>query len=638
MKNWIISILCVLCIFACQNQTETNMQDRKHIEYLNEFSNFLPDYFFDQGAWFGLQLLENQLGIDKALFLSDSLGYKSKAPLLQLMVLQNEQKVNFNIVNKFIPGRLVQEATNDGLNIILQVVYEDHQTALVSYEMTNLTNAATSIELNIKTPSKNGRYTLSNATVDFELDEKAKNLVNGTFNSTITLQPNESSTRYLTIRHRFNEDEPFTDFSFENASAILKANQERWYGYLEPYQKLSANKKLLAAKCIQTLVNNWRSPSGLYKHDGLFPSYYYSYFNGFWAWDSWRHAVALSTFEPELAKNQVRAMYDFQDDQGMIADAVWRDPAIYKPNLRNTKPPLSGWAIYEIFRVTKDTSFIKEMFPKLQKYHQWWYKNRDHNKNQLCEFGSTDGTREAAAWESGMDNAVRFDSAKMVKNNEHAWSLNQESVDLNTYLYGEKQYLIALGEVLNETEFVHITTDELKQLKTRIIDRFYDVEDGYLYDFNFETDQKIKIKGPEAWASLWFKITSEEQAKNVISVITDTTHFNTYCPFPTLDASHPEFNPENGYWRGPVWLDQAYIAIVGMKNYGFEKQAEEMKNKLLANAEGLLDKKRAVWENYDPRNGKPLNAKHFSWSSSHLLLLLNDEINSTDRSQKDTLH
>lgn len=48
-------------------------------------------------------------------------------------------------------------------------------------------------------------------------------------------------------------------------------------------------------------------------------------------------------------------------------------------------------------------------------YYKWWYNKRDHNRNGMCEYGSTDGTLEAAAWESGMDNAIRFDDAKMLK-------------------------------------------------------------------------------------------------------------------------------------------------------------------------------------------------------------------------------
>lgn len=60
-------------------------------------------------------------------------------------------------------------------------------------------------------------------------------------------------------------------------------------------------------------------------HDGVVPSHAVGYFMGFWAWDSWKHAAALADFAPELAKNQVRAMFDYQMDNGMIIDCIYTD-------------------------------------------------------------------------------------------------------------------------------------------------------------------------------------------------------------------------------------------------------------------------------------------------------------------------
>ena len=71
-------------------------------------------------------------------------------------------------------------------------------------------------------------------------------------------------------------------------------------------------------------------------------------------------------------------------------------------NERNSKPPLAAWAVSEIYKSTQDADFVKEIYPKLLHYHQWWYKYRDHDRNGYCEFGAVDGTLEAAAWESGM--------------------------------------------------------------------------------------------------------------------------------------------------------------------------------------------------------------------------------------------
>jgi putative isomerase len=262
------------------------------------------------------------------------------------------------------------------------------------------------------------------------------------------------------------------------------------------------------------------------------------------------------------------------------------------------------------------------MMPKLEKYHAWWYNDRDQNKNGLCEYGSTDGTRIAAAWESGMDNAVRFDEATLFKNNDGAWSLDQESVDLNAYLFAEKQYLAAMASILGDSDKQQKYLSEAAELKTAIQERFYNREQGYFFDYHITNEAPVEVIGPEAWTALWAGIATDVQAEHVRDVIMDTLHFNTTVPFPTLSYSHPEFNPRRGYWRGPVWIDQAWFALEGLKRYGYEKEYRQMKTKLLHNAEGMLEPGIPLRENYHPETGEGLNAKHFSWTAAHLLLLL----------------
>ena len=404
--------------------------------------------------------------------------------------------------------------------------------------------------------------------------------------------------------------------------SVLDNHKKRWDRYtLSIYPNNNTQESFfpqqsIATKSLLTMVNNWRAPYGELKHDGLFPSYARGYFRGFWAWDSWKHAVALVNFEPDLAKNQVRVMFDFQNDQGMIADCVFPDTTIENHNWRDTKPPLSAWAVWSIYEKTKDRSFIAELYPQIVKYHEWWYKYRDHNGNGMCEYGSTDGTEIAARWESGMDNAVRFDHIKMVRNNEDAWSMDQESVDLNSYLFAEKHYLKNMAELLGMDEDVKKYKSEAIQLKKQIQTLMYDPDDGYFYDIRLEDGSFVKVKGPEGWIPLWAGVALQTQADAVIEKILNPRIFNTKIPFPTLDASHPEFNPEKGYWRGPVWMDQAYFALMGMKKYGYENEVLKLTSKLFNEIQYP-----ALYENYHPITGEGLNSPHFSWTAAHLYLM-----------------
>ncbi|MEM7354429.1 MAG: trehalase family glycosidase, partial [Acidobacteriota bacterium] len=404
-----------------------------------------------------------------------------------------------------------------------------------------------------------------------------------------------------------------------DAAQSRQDNATRWQAYQSAVGASDAQDPLqiLALKAAQTLVNNWRGPAGRMRHSSLFPSSNVNYFNGFWAWDSWKHAVALLRFDAELAKEQVRAMFDHQDETGMIADVVYLDPA--EDNWRDTKPPLAGWAIETIYRVTKDLDFVRQLYPKLVRYHAFWYADRDHDSDGLCEYGSTDGTLVAARWESGMDNAVRFDDSQMLANGPRAWSLDQESVDLNSYLYREKLALEALARALGEDEAAARWAAEAKALAAQIRHAMFDADSGWFYDIHIETGAIVPVQGPEGFIPLWTGVASAEQAARARETMLDPEVFRTHVPFPTVARNHPEFS--DGYWRGLVWLDQAYFAICGLRRFGYEDDAAALTEQLFSNLEGATTPGVPLYENYHPLTGEGQNVKHFSWTAAHLLLL-----------------
>jgi len=101
--------------------------------------------------------------------------------------------------------------------------------------------------------------------------------------------------------------------------------------------------------------------------------------------------------------------------------------------------------------------------------------------------------------------------------------------------------------------------------------------------------------------------------------------FFTKVPFQTMSTDHEKFNPLKGYWRGPNWLDQAYFGVKGLRNYGFNTEADAATIQILKGAEGLLGKGKSIRENYHPITGEGLNAQNFSWSAAHIIMLLMKE-------------
>lgn len=410
-----------------------------------------------------------------------------------------------------------------------------------------------------------------------------------------------------------------------DAATAWANNRARWSGYLASVEAShlpglpDATARRVAAKAVQTLLGNWRAARGDIRHDGVIPSYSNPDFNGFWAWDSWKHAAALARFAPQLARDQIRAMFDYQGADGMVPDCLYLDKA--DNNWRDSKPPLATWAVWEVYQATGDTAFLGEMYGKLVRYHRWWFEARDHDRNGLAEFGSTDGTRIAAAWESGMDNAVRFDGVAMLRNRDGAWSMNQESVDLNAYLYREKIDLARIAALLGKADEQRQWLQEAAAMKHAVQARMFDTSKGYFFDARLGGGELQRIYGPEGWTPLWAGLASPAQAAAVARIMLDPRKFATVMPFPTLAADDPRLSPIKGYWRGPVWLDQAYFGVEALRRYGFVRQADMQARRLVLAAKGLTGQA-PFYENYDPLTGQGYQSANFSWSAASYLLLL----------------
>ena len=550
-KSSLFILLLCIAIISCkkENIPFSNLIDLKNSptsptdEGLNAF--------FDLGSWMGFSLSDDNtttgfsgpyiLGMEHGIWASNNFTSLDLVAENGNSLLRN---LNYSEQNYF-PGKLENQLHFEGIHLVSNLIFTSDKSLIISTTITNNGNQNLTFTPQWKGEifHQIGRLINNDTHLITLMDNKQKiylspisdemfkihsdsNKYTISLNN-IILKPKETKTYSIEIQYHPNQKKLQKPISKTDISQAIEDNQLRWNKYLEitKTHSLSKEEKLILTKSICTLINNWKSAAGALRHDGLFPSYHYKWFQGFWSWDSWKHAVALVKIDVELAKNQVRAMYDYQNKDGMIADCIFRDTTIEKHNWRDTKPPLSSWAIWEIYKKTQDTTFLNEMYPKLVKYHNWWYVFRDYDKDGLCEYGSTDGSLIAAKWESGMDNAIRFDNCKIVEGSDY--SINTESVDLNSYLAKEKEYLSKMAKVLKLSEHTK-WEQEFNTLSDRIRNNFYDKKSGYFYDIDSENGEFLNnALGPEGWTPIWCEIATKEQTDKVIEYMMDTTRFNT---------------------------------------------------------------------------------------------------------------
>ncbi|ADD42413.1 MGH1-like glycoside hydrolase domain-containing protein [Stackebrandtia nassauensis] len=580
------------------------------------------------------------------------------------------------------PGRLVQSFDVDGVRISLELRYASNRTAFVRAMLTNrggktrdLTVSWTGTLLRhdeepIKSaPSLHRTDTgvavgfaevreiwdyFSSTETRFEVRhaDPVNTTVDGdayvtTLDETVRLRPGSRRSLTWTETYTFTSAERDTESAtvakvLDHPGRYAERADNRWRDYISrALDEVTADRRPLAVKSVQTLVTNWRSPAGRLKSDGITPSISYIWFTGgLWSWDSWKHAVGVARFDPKLARSVVESMFDHQRADGMIPDCVFYNNIADGGgnwNERNTKPPLAAWAVWQVYQHDRDRDFLRRMYPKLVAYHEWWYAARDHDGNGIAEYGATvdpgndtdEAVIEAAAWESGMDNAPRFDVDKgvsVLRNEDDGelvgYSINQESVDLNAYLYQEKRILADIAEALHRPGDADTLNRDAKRIRGYVREHMY--TDGFFYDADIDTKTPVhRGKGIEGAIPLWTGVASKTQAASVRDALMDPDMFRTKVPLPTASRDNPDFSPTE-YWRGPVWLDQAYFAIGGLHRYGFHAQARQLTDELITNADGMVSDQ-PIHENYNPLTGERLNAPNFSWSAAAILLLVRGE-------------
>lgn len=634
----IILLTAVVAGFtAACNPASENIPTGKRYEFNNILDiAYTPDtltrcrgWFTDAGSWMGFTLPQKDHWVNGFCgpFSLDMNRRQWMAQSAVTVGYADQANVIFTPDSTcYFPGELYLSASSEEGKIIQRLNFLDASTALLRIHSDagkelSLTASQWGKEIQVQTDQNtviarhpSGEIVALTFTPDVSVkgtDNNYQAKINGSEHDTYV------AISFYTGEKELSAGLQKAQLALSNPQEGLKANKERWEGYLTKILRKDMKPEYdrIAVKAVVTLISNWRTHRGGLLHEGIVPSHAAYYFVGFWAWDTWRFSAALAKFDPELAKDNIRAMFNYQQPDGMIIDCIYTDPA--ENNARDSKPPLVSWAVDEIFTHTNDTAFISEMYPQLMAYYKWWYNKRDHNRNGMCEYGSTDGTLEAAAWESGMDNAIRFDDAKMLKNNgaEDAWSMDQESVDLNAYLALECKLLKKFASILG-------VTFDGPDYSSQVADYFFDKEKGFFFDRRLKDGSFIQEPGCEAYTPLWTEVATADQVKAMLPLLTDTAKFSTYIPFPTVAADNPKYNPR-GYWRGPIWLDQTYFAIRGLRNYGYNKMADEYTLQVFDRLQGLKEGA-PIHENYGTHTGELLKAPHFSWSSSHLLMLYDD--------------
>lgn len=332
-------------------------------------------------------------------------------------------------------------------------------------------------------------------------------------------------------------------------------------------------------KIYELLLLNLSEPFGRIKTRFATPSPKYP---AAYLWDSAFISQVWKHWDIGIAKEILMPFLDFQLENGLCPQTI--SLGLF-PNYKITNPPLLSWALMEIAESEGNYNFLEPIYPKLKKFNEFFYRER--RKGQLFAWKHS--------YESGIDNTPRFtdQSEKFKCNIEEIWA-----VDLNTWMVLDLESLSKIAKHLNfkedEQEFLK-KSGELKSLINRYL---WDEETGLYYDYNYIQKHLVKIPTLFSIFPMLCKIPDSKQAGKIILHIKNIEEFNTLIPFPTVARNSSEFQKD--CWRGPVWINTAYMGIKCLKMYSENNLAQDLCINLINGVVETFSNEGSIYEFYDP--------------------------------------
>jgi hypothetical protein len=351
-----------------------------------------------------------------------------------------------------------------------------------------------------------------------------------------------------------------------------------------------------------------------------------------WYWDSCFHAIVWRRFDRARAESELRSLIAGGSGDGFIGHTIfWHDHVDWQrrwtynvtsgkaPSTSTIQPPLLAWA----WRIAVGDPAAE---PGIAAHHRWLEANRDLDGDGLLWIVQPD--------ESGLDSSPKFDAVWGLR--AHARPLFPFLIASNRRLGWDARRVLAAGGPL----LCEVVTNVLwglarlaageASITPRIVERLWDERRGLFLDLargdlahDGQTDEmdggrRIRTSTWSALAPLALPDLPEEIGRRLVEEhVLDQRRY--WLPFPptSVSAEEPTFEPRKWkgllrrlYWRGPTWINSAWLIWIGLLRHGYDAQAMEMAQRL---SDAVA--KARLREFYEPYSGEGLGAKEFGWSS-----------------------
>ena len=371
-------------------------------------------------------------------------------------------------------------------------------------------------------------------------------------------------------------------------------------------------------------------PSGETKYN-----YYVFSRNPIWGWGHGHQVMHESLsmlpyvyLDAKSAQESQRIYMEQQYADGLIGYRHGpRGPQVYPhEGVATTSAPFFTWTNWEIYSVSKDREFLKNAYDAGAKFIAYLEKNRDKDRDGMFEwgpYGIIENVRDG--WN------VVFQLFSEGEDEGRDISDELDALDLTTQVANEIYYLRKMAEELGDQEGVQKWSEKFDRISGLINKFMWDDKDQFYYhvamsdnSFTFE-GESLKRQEIIGFLPMWAHVATKERAKDLTKHLTDPDTFWREFGVPTLSAADPHYTPfVDGCcrWNGPIWLLWDYMVLDGLQNYGYDKLARELGDKMMLAVTTQLAKNHHFWESYSPDYPVQECPANYIWDSIMAKMLI----------------
>ncbi|MFT4760751.1 MAG: hypothetical protein ACI9XO_004587 [Paraglaciecola sp.] len=292
------------------------------------------------------------------------------------------------------------------------------------------------------------------------------------------------------------------------------------------------------------------------------------------AWETGFIALGLAHVDWDSATKTVRDFFQFQAADGFlpyVADSRMKDKIVH--------PPVWGFVAWKLFQIEEDkakaTDFLKEIYPKIIRFHQYLYETRDPNEEGLCyiQHPLEDILKDNPNWKS----------VKKTADSEAHFKIQDPL--FNTILAWSNESLVRIAEELKEdvTEVVQWDTLTVHTFNEKL----WNAKQGIYNAWDLVADQAIQIQGITGLLPLAGWLPEISQALQMLDLINSESFAGTFenaafmCP--SLSLTNENTDPMKEHY-GAISMDLNWLLYYGLNQYEtpeFLEAAEQIKQQSL---------------------------------------------------------